>query len=148
MSCEIKLSTEKKRAWLGQPHLIKNLEKKIGKLVKHVCSHKTTGMPKFLIIRFMVENNTIDAEDQEEYWVGVDILLYLVKHLHSNLTNATRILLKANNDVKPAAYWDLLHVIKYVLDTKNHASKLNLQGILKTNGKLFLSAKVIMQETQ
>ena len=27
-SCEVKFSTDKKRAWLGQPHLIKNLVKK------------------------------------------------------------------------------------------------------------------------
>ena len=47
LSFEIKFSEDKKRAWLGQPHLIKNLDKKFGKLVKNAHSHKTPGMPKF-----------------------------------------------------------------------------------------------------
>ena len=33
LSCEIKFSNDKKQAWLGQPHLFKNLEKKFGRLV-------------------------------------------------------------------------------------------------------------------
>ena len=32
LSCEIKISDDKKRAW-GQPHLKKNMEKKFGKNV-------------------------------------------------------------------------------------------------------------------
>ena len=28
LSCKIKFSRDKRRAWLGQPHLIKNMEKK------------------------------------------------------------------------------------------------------------------------
>ena len=30
LSCKIKFSMDKKRAWLGQLHLIKNLDKKFG----------------------------------------------------------------------------------------------------------------------
>ena len=33
LSFEIKISDNKKRIWLGQPHLIKNLENKFGGLV-------------------------------------------------------------------------------------------------------------------
>ena len=51
LSCEIKISDNKKRAWLGQPHLIKNLENKFGGLVSKVWHHKTSHTPKFLIIR-------------------------------------------------------------------------------------------------
>ena len=47
------------------------------------------------------------------------MLLYLVKYLHPNLLNMTRELLKANNCVNPAAYKELLCVIKYVLNMKN-----------------------------
>ena len=54
LSCEIKFSGDKKCAWLGQPHLIKNLENKFGKLVNHIQSHKTPGTPKLLIVRPMV----------------------------------------------------------------------------------------------
>ena len=50
LSCEIKFSDDKKRAWLGQPHLIKNLESKFGGLVSKVWSHKTPSTPKFQIV--------------------------------------------------------------------------------------------------
>ena len=39
--------SNKKRAWLGQLHLVKNLEKKFGRLVQEIQSHKTPGTPKF-----------------------------------------------------------------------------------------------------
>ena len=51
LSCEIKFSTDKKKSWLGQPHLTKTLDKKFGECVKNICSHKTQGMLKFLIVR-------------------------------------------------------------------------------------------------
>ena len=47
------------------------------------------------------------------------MLLHQVKHSCPDLANTTRELLKANNCANPAAYKELLHVIKYVLDTKN-----------------------------
>ena len=56
------------------------------------------------------------------------MLLYLAKHLHPNLANMTRELWKANNGANPAAYKELLHEIKYVLDTKNHGLKIEPTG--------------------
>ena len=56
------------------------------------------------------------------------MLLYLVKHLCPNLANMTRELLKANDGTKSAAYNKLLHVIKYVLDTKNLGLKIEPMG--------------------
>ena len=49
LSCEIKFSNNKKCAWFGQPHLIKNLEKKFSRVIQEIWSHKTPGTPKFLI---------------------------------------------------------------------------------------------------
>ena len=43
----------------------------------------------------------ISAEDQQEYWLGVGMLLYLVKNFHPDFANATRKLLKANNCANP-----------------------------------------------
>ena len=43
LSCKIKFSKNKERAWLGQPHLIKNLKNKFEKLIEDVQSHKTPG---------------------------------------------------------------------------------------------------------
>ena len=55
LSCEIKFSDDKKRVWLGQPHLIKNLENKFGGLVNHIKSDKTPDTPKFLIKKILIE---------------------------------------------------------------------------------------------
>ena len=64
LSCKIKLAENKKRARLGQLHLIKNMEKKFVELVQDVWSHKTPGTPKFLIVRPMVTSKKISVEDQ------------------------------------------------------------------------------------
>ena len=45
LSCKIKVDQEGKRAWIGQPHLIKKLELKLGELVQGTQSHKTPGTP-------------------------------------------------------------------------------------------------------
>ena len=52
------------------------------------------------------------------------MLLYLIKHSHSNLANMTRELSKTNNGESPMTYKELLHVIRYVLDTKNLGLKI------------------------
>ena len=63
-SCKMKISDDKKRAWLGQPHLIKTLKSKIGKLINKVQSHKTPSTPKFLIIRPTEDIKKISMEGQ------------------------------------------------------------------------------------
>ena len=80
----------KKRAWLGQPHLIKNLEKKFGEHMQDVQSHKTPGMSKFFIVRPMIKSKKISTEDQQKYWSSLGMLLYLVKHSCPNLVKATK----------------------------------------------------------
>ena len=97
LSCKIQFSTDNKRAWLLQSHLIKNLDNKFGECIKDVCSHKTPGMPTFLIVMHMVEREKISEEDQQEYSSGVGMLLYLMKYLYPGLAKVTRELLKANN---------------------------------------------------
>ena len=92
------------------------MDKKFGKLVKIVCSHKTPGMPKFLVVRPTEESKKIFMEDQWEYQLNIGMLLYLVKCLHPDLSNFTRDLSKANNGANYATYKELLHVIMYVLD--------------------------------
>ena len=128
LSCKIKISNHKKRAWFGQPHLIKNLKSKFEKLVNNVWSHKTPGTPKFLIIRPTEDVEKILMEDQQTYQSGVGMLLYLVKHSHPDLANATRELSKANDGANPAAYKELLHVVQYVLDTEMLGLKIELRG--------------------
>ena len=100
------------------------MDEKYGKHVKDVHSHKTPGMPKFFIVRPMEKSNNISAEDQREYWLGVGVLLYLVKCLCPNLANMTRELLKANIGANPAAFKELLCIIKYALNMKNLGLKI------------------------
>ena len=56
------------------------------------------------------------------------MLPYLVKHLRPYLANVTRELSKANDAVNPAAYKELLRVIKYVIDMKNLGLKIEPTG--------------------
>ena len=104
------------------------MEKKLSKLVQDVWSHKTPDIPKFLFIRPMVESEKISAEDQWEYWLGIGMLMYLFKYLCPDLANATSELSKANNGANPAAYKEILHFIRYMLDTKNLGLKIEPMG--------------------
>ena len=63
-----------------------------------------------------MESEKISVGEQQDYWLSIGMLLYLVKYSHSNLANATRELLKANDSANPAVYKELLCVIRYVLD--------------------------------
>ena len=74
--CKTKFSDDKKRTWLGQSHLMKNKKKKFGKHMQNIWSYKPQGTPKFLTVRPMV---TIYAEDKQDYWLGIGMLLYLIK---------------------------------------------------------------------
>jgi hypothetical protein len=47
------------------------------------------------------------------------MLLYLVKHSRPDIANAVRELSKALDGTSPAAYKELMSVLKYVMDTKN-----------------------------
>ena len=104
--------------------------------LQDVQSHKTPGTPKFLIVRPMVDNEKISAKDQLEYLLGVDMLLYLVKHLHPDIANVTMELLKANDSANPAAYMEFLCVIMYVMNTKNLRLKIEPMGNFNNPGKI------------
>ena len=128
LSCKNKFSNHKKCSWLGQPHLIKNLESKFEGLVQEIQSHKTHGSLKFSIVRPMEEIENISAKDQKDYCSDVGVLLYLVKHSCPDLANMTRELSNANDSANPAAYKELLCVIKNVIETKILGLKIEPMG--------------------
>ena len=64
LSCEINFSSDKKRGWLGQPHLISNLEKKFKNLVKDMRVYKTPGTPGMSMIRETDQSLLISKEKQ------------------------------------------------------------------------------------
>jgi hypothetical protein len=80
LSCEIRFNPTKTKAWLGQPHLIKNLEKKFGDLVKSSQTYRTPGTPGQGVLRPREGDKRITQEEQSTYRSGVGMLLYLVKH--------------------------------------------------------------------
>ena len=104
------------------------LENKFGPLAREVWSHQTPGSPKFLIMKPIEDIDKISIKDQQNYQSGIDMLLYLTKHSCHDLANATRELSKANDGANPAAYKELLCVIKYILNTKNFGLKIEPTG--------------------
>jgi hypothetical protein len=55
---------------------------------------------------------------------GTDMLLFLVKHSRPDIANVVRELSKCADGATSAAYKELMWVIKFVLDTKDHALKI------------------------
>ena len=51
LSCNIKVNREKQQAILTQPHLLKNLEKKMGSVVKDMKSYLTPGTPGMTLVK-------------------------------------------------------------------------------------------------
>jgi len=64
LSCKIVVSKDGKKAWIGQPHLIKKLEKKFGSLVENLQSYRTPGTPVNHVIRVQDGSVAISAENQ------------------------------------------------------------------------------------
>ena len=87
-------SDDGKKAWLGQPTIIKSLEKQFG---ERVAKKKMTVAPK--TTRFIggkVDDiSKVDEKTQSMYRSGVGTLLYLTKHSRPDITNPVRELSKS-----------------------------------------------------
>jgi hypothetical protein len=66
LSCEICFNDTKTCAWLGQPHLIRKLDKSFGHLVQGNYRYKylTPGTPNYNMVRPTTEQEKIDPEGQ------------------------------------------------------------------------------------
>ena len=73
-------------------------------------------MPRILMVMSMIDDKIFLMEDQNEYWLGVRMLWFPMKHSRPDIINASRKLSEANDSAKSAAFKELLCVIKYVLD--------------------------------
>ena len=87
-------------------------------------NHKTPGIPKFLVVSLTVDSKKISAEDKNTFWSGVGMLLYLLKRSRPDIANATREVSKVNDGANPSEFHQLLHVIRYLHNTKNLGLKL------------------------
>jgi hypothetical protein len=124
LSCEINFSKNKKKAWLGQPHLLLNLEKKFGKTVEKLQVYQTPGTPGAGILRPETEEEKTSDEEQSEYRTGVEMLLCLVKHSRPDIANAVRELSKSVDGATCASLKEMRRIIKFVLDTKEWGLKI------------------------
>lgn len=136
LSCEVILSRDKKKAWVGQPHLMKKLDNKFKELVSGMQTYKTAGTPGTGIVRPGKDDPKLSMEDQTIYRSGVGMLLYLVKHSRPDIANAVRELSKVMDGATPAAFKELKRVIKFVLDTKDLGLKIEPQSEKSETWKL------------
>lgn len=118
LSCEISFSKDRKKAWLGQPNLIKKLEKKFQSLVSNLQTYRTPGTPGQGVMRPQTEEEKISEEDQSIFRTGVGTLLYLVKYSRPDIANPTRELSKVMDGANMSAFKEMKRIIKFVLDTK------------------------------
>ena len=107
---------------------MKKLQQFFTEEVKNQRSPNTPGTPSFRITRPGPDDPVIDATQQKRYRSGVGMLLYLVKHSRPDIANAVRELSKSLDRSTPAAYKEMLRVVKYVLDTPTLGLKIFPQG--------------------
>ena len=79
-------SDDGKKAWLGQPTIIKSLEKQFGERVAKKKMTVTQGKPG-LFGGKVDDSSNVDEKTQSMYRSGVGTFLYLTKHSRPDITN-------------------------------------------------------------
>ena len=90
LGCEFHMNKEKPRGWLGQPSIIKSLEKKFGERAMKERLSMTPGTPRLTARRLENEEDKVNAKDHEIYRSGVQTLLYLTKQSRQDICNPVR----------------------------------------------------------
>ena len=90
---QIVKSGDGKKAWLGQPTIIKSLEKEFGVKVAKKKMTITPGTPGFIGGK-VDDISKVDEKTQSMYRSG-GTLLYLTKHSRPDITNPVRELSKS-----------------------------------------------------
>ena len=124
LSCEILFNKDKTKAWIGQPHLMRKIEKEFGPMVKGERKLKTPGTPGLVLVKPLDAKVILKPEDQTGYRRGVGTLLYLVKYSRPDIANAVRELSKGMQEPSLSHMKELKRVLKFVLGTKNYGIKM------------------------
>jgi len=124
LGCEIEVAENYACGWIGQSDLYKNLEIKVGNMVKVQQATETPSTLGFHVVRNIPEAVFISDQDQKLYRSGVGMLLFLVKHTQPDLSNSTRELSKVMDKATEGHMKELCRVIKYAIDTKDKGLKL------------------------
>ena len=117
LGVQIVQSDDGKKAWLGQPTIIKSLEKQFGERVAKKKMTVTPGTPGFIGGK-VDDISKVDEKTQSMYRSGVGTLLYLTKHSRPDITNPVRELSKSMDGASMAQVTEMYRVINFVLETK------------------------------
>ena len=113
---QIVQSDDGKKTWLGQPIIIKSLEKQFGEKVAKKEMTITPGTPGFIGGK-VDDISKVDEKTQSMYRSGVGTLLYPTKHSRPDITNAVRELSKSMDGASMAHVTEMYRMINFVLET-------------------------------
>jgi len=104
--------------------MVKKLKKDFWEEVKGMKTYEIPGTPNQGLVRVKDGEQGLDGESHSRYRTGVGMLLYMLK-TRPDLANAIRELTKCVSDPSPAAYKEMLRVIKFVIDTADYGLKIH-----------------------
>ena len=116
LGVQIVQTDDGKKAWLGQPTIIKSLEKQFGEKVAKKKMTITPGTPGFFGGK-ADDISKVDEKTQSMYRSGVGTLLYLTKYSRPDITNPMRKLSKSIDGASMADVTEMYRVINVVLET-------------------------------
>ena len=64
LSCEIRLNPDRTKAWVGQPHMVKKINKEFGEEAKKCQTYQTAGSPGLGLVKVKEEEDKIPKEKQ------------------------------------------------------------------------------------
>ena len=117
LGVQIVQSDDGKKAWLGQPTIIKSFEKQFGVKVAKKKMTVTPGSPGFISGK-VDDFSKVDEKTQSMYRSGMGTWLYLTKHSRPDITNPVRELSKSMDGASMAQVTEMYMVINFVLETK------------------------------
>jgi len=71
LSFDIQMDPETVTGWIGQPHMVKKIEKTFGKEVANIQNYTTPGTPGFKLRKASEELEMIDDDLQSRFRTGV-----------------------------------------------------------------------------
>ena len=126
LCCEVVFNSDKTKAWLGQPHLAKRLEKSFKEFVESRKNYNflTPGTPSFNVVRPKSEEEKVSLSDQTIYRSAVGTLLQFVKHSRPDIENPVRELSKCMDAATPEALKELKRIFSFELKTKDYGLRI------------------------
>ena len=110
-------SDDGKKPWLGQPTIIKSLEKQFREKVAKKKIAITPGTQGFIGGK-VDDISKVDEKTQSMYRSGVGTLLYPTKHSRPDFTNPVRELSKSMDGASMAHVTEMYRVINFVLERR------------------------------